>query len=228
MHIPYPELPHRAPRGFRVRDAELSDAEDLTRVWFAAFHPSHEFYRYTAPDDAETRKWLNEFWELGIMAGPSVVRTFVVEDVSQGNKLVAVSRWHVPYAGGIPDIPVPTYPARWDQEVSETLWGGLESRERTMGSAPHWMADYIAIDEGYQNTGIAFTLADWGMRQAAATGLEIYAQASIKGLPVWKHYGCKEREVIEVPSRPGHFEAYRFVSVVWTPKTRTVLNMAKL
>lgn len=76
---------------------------------------------------------------MGIVAGPDVMRTFVVEDLSQGNKLVAFSRWHVPQADGNQDIPMPPIPAHWDPEITEELWGGMaQNRARIMGQKPHW------------------------------------------------------------------------------------------
>ena len=139
MHVPYAEQPHRPPPGFRVRDAGLTDVESITNIWYASFNPTHKFFDYATPDDAATRQWFNELWTMGIQAGPGVIRTFVVENLSQENKLVAFSRWHVPQADGSQDIPMPPIPAHWDPEITDALWGGMaRSRERVMGKKPHW------------------------------------------------------------------------------------------
>ncbi|GAW20885.1 hypothetical protein ANO14919_103980 [Xylariales sp. No.14919] len=229
MPLPYTEQAHRPPPGFHIRDAELADVGSITNIWYASFNPTHAFFGYATPDDPATRKWFDDLWTMGIEAGPSVVRTFVVEDSSQGNKVVALSRWHVPQADGNQDIPMPPVPAHWDPDITESLWGGMaKSRARIMGHKPHWMAEFIAIDQAYQSRGLALALADWGFRQAVATGLEIYGDASMKGLPIWKHYGCEERGTIHIPGRPGCFETYSVVAIVWSPDKKTNRDAANL
>ncbi|KAI0441942.1 hypothetical protein F4803DRAFT_391674 [Xylaria telfairii] len=229
MPAQYAEQAHQTPSGFRIRDAELADVASLTGIWYTSFYPSHDLFDYATPDDPITRKWFDELWTMGIMAGPDVMRTFVVEDLSQGNKLVAFSRWHVPQADGNQDIPMPPVPAHWDPEITEALWGGMaQNRARIMGQKPHWMAEFIAIDQAHQSTGLALALANWGFRQAIATGLQIYGDASMKGLPVWKHYGCEEREAIHISGRPGCFETYSVVAIVWSPDKKTNRDAAKL
>ncbi|KAF2968313.1 hypothetical protein GQX73_g5253 [Xylaria multiplex] len=229
MHLSYPEQPHYPPPGFRVREAELADVGSLTNIWYAAFNPTHKFFDFAIPDDAPTRKWLDELWTMGIVAGPTVTRTFVVEKLSEGNKLVAFARWHVPQADGNQDIPMPPIPASWDPEITDALWGGMERmRARVMGKRPHWMGEFIVIDQDYQKTGLALTLFNWGCHQADRAGLEIYGDASMKGLPVWKHYGCEERETIRIPGRPGSFETYVVVAMVRLPKTKAVRDTVKL
>ncbi|KAI3338322.1 hypothetical protein F4824DRAFT_460480 [Ustulina deusta] len=229
MHVSYSEQPHRPPPGFHVRDAELTDVESITNIWYAAFNPTHKFFDFATPDDATTRKWFNELWTMGIVAGPGVMRTFVVEDLSRGNKLVAFSRWHVPQADGNQDIPMPPVPAHWDLDITEALWGGMaRSRSRIMGQKPHWMGEFIAVDQAYQKTRLGFTLSDWGCRQADEGGLELYGDASMKGLPIWKRYGCEERGLIRIPGRPGCFETYEVVPIVRLPKPRVTQDTTKL
>ncbi|KAI0535798.1 hypothetical protein GGR58DRAFT_503941 [Xylaria digitata] len=229
MHLSYPEQPHYPPSGFRVRDAELADVGSLTNIWYAAFNPTHKFFDFATPDDAPTRKWFDELWTMGIMAGPTVMRTFVVEKLSEGNKLVAFVRWHVPQADGNQDIPMPPIPSSWDPEITDALWGGMERmRARVMGKRPHWMGEFTVIHQDYQKTGLALTLFGWGCRQADRAGLEMYGDASMKGLPVWKHYGCEERETIRIPGRPGCFETYVVVAIVRLPKTKALRDTAKL
>ncbi|KAJ3577643.1 hypothetical protein NPX13_g2923 [Xylaria arbuscula] len=229
MHVPYAELPHLPPPGFRVRDAKLTDVVSITNMWYASFSPTHKFFDYATPDDPATRQWFNEAWTMGIQAGPSVMRTFVVESLSEGNKLVAFSRWHVPQVDGNQDIPMPPIPEHWDAEITDSLWGGMaRSRERVMGKEPHWMGEFIAVDQAYQNTRLAFTLFDWGCRQADEGQLLMYGDASMKGLPVWRHYGCEERGVIRIPARLGCFETYEVVALVRRPKTRALDGKARL
>ncbi|KAJ2975674.1 hypothetical protein NUW58_g8290 [Xylaria curta] len=157
------------------------------------------------------------------------MKTFVVEDLSKGNKLVAFHRSHVPQADGNQDIPMPPVPDSWDPEITDALWGGMaRSRERVMGKKPHWMAEFTAIVPGYQNSGLAYTLSNWVFRQSVATGLDIYADATMKGLPIWKHYGLEERGIITIPGRPGYFDTYEVVPIVWSPKNKAMRDAAKL
>lgn len=48
----------------------------------------------------------------------------------------------------------------------------------------------------------------------------MYGDATIRGLPVWKRYGAQELGVLNVPGRPGLFEAYEIVPVLFTPGTK--------
>lgn len=253
MHIPYPELPHNPPEGFRIRDAVLNDVEGITDIWFASFNPSHKFFEYATPNTPTTRQWLNELWRMGIKAGPGVIRTFVVEDLSHGNKLAAFSRWHVPQEDGNQDIPMPAFPADWDPEITDALWGGMaRTRLRVMGQRPHWsksktprsrstwllliplltpvaiVGEFIAIDPAYQNRRLAFPLMDWVRRQSDATGLESYGDSSMKGLPIWKHYGYEERGMLKIPGRPGCYGTYEIVAISRPPKAKVIGNLEKL
>ncbi|KAF3255565.1 hypothetical protein TWF128_005563 [Orbilia oligospora] len=38
-----------------IRDAVESDVEDLTRLWYASFNSSHEFWNTATPDDPISR-----------------------------------------------------------------------------------------------------------------------------------------------------------------------------
>jgi hypothetical protein len=139
MHSLDNEPPYLAPPGFRVRDAEVTDAEAITNIWYASFNTSHKFWDYATPDDPITRKWLDDVWIVGIKAGPGVIRTLVLEDLSQGNKLVAFSRAHAPQADGNQNIPLPPFPAHWDPEITDGCFGGMaRARARVMGKKPHW------------------------------------------------------------------------------------------
>ncbi|KAK7962399.1 uncharacterized protein PG986_003224 [Apiospora aurea] len=210
------EIPHNSPAGFRIREATQDDAEDLTRLWYSSFNPSHAFWDVATPDDTVTRRWWNDTWAVGFQAGPDVLRTFVVEDLARDNRLVALARWNVPQEEGRQDIPLPDFPAEWDAEVTETLWGGMaRNRREVMGQRPHWsefvaslllyidgsgvfsyvrplttssikVLEFLGVDQGYQGKGLGFALVDWGCRQADKAGLETYLDATIKGLPFYK------------------------------------------
>jgi hypothetical protein len=231
MLLPYVELPYTAPPGYRLRDAELADAGSITDIWYASFNPSHKFWEYATPDDAITRKWFDDLWTMGIKAGPGVIKTLVVEDMSQANKLVAFARIHVPQADGNQDIPMPPFPAHWDPEITEGLFGGMaRARARVMGKKPHWMVEFIAIDQAYQNKRLAIVLIGRLNRQADAAGLEVYGDASMKGYAVWKHYGYVEQPgpTVRIPGRLGQFETYELIPVVRYPNTSQVRSRAKV
>ncbi|KAI1198418.1 acyl-CoA N-acyltransferase [Nemania serpens] len=230
MGFLYPKIAFRPPPGYRVRDAKLTDADDLTNIWYGSFNASHKLFEYATPDDAPTRKWFNELWTMGIEAGPGVIKTFVVEDLSKESKLVGFARFHVPQVDGNQDVPKPEVPDHWDPEVTDAIWGQIaRSRERVMGQKTHWMAEFIGVDQGYQDKHLGHMFMDWGLRQADATGLQIYGDSTIRGLPIWKKYGFKEVGALHVPERPGLFEAYTIVPILWTPGTKETRDiMAKL
>ncbi|KAI1109879.1 hypothetical protein F5Y14DRAFT_455582 [Nemania sp. NC0429] len=82
------------------------------------------------------------------------------------------------------------------------------------------VGEFVGIAQGYQDKGLGRAFMDWGLRQADATGLEMYGDATVRGLPVWKKYGFKELGVLYVPGRPGLFDTYKIVPIVWTPGTK--------
>lgn len=129
----------KSPPGFNIRDATLDDVNDITRLWYISFNQSHKFFHYATPDNAETRAWLDQIWILGIKAGPSVFRTFVVEDLSKDKKLVAFCRIHLPQPDGNQNIPMPDFPAGYDPVIADGLWGQMErNRASIMGKQLHW------------------------------------------------------------------------------------------
>ncbi|KAI1506725.1 acyl-CoA N-acyltransferase [Biscogniauxia marginata] len=214
--MPNKELIHEPPLGFHVREATLEDVDDLTRLWYASFNPSHAFWNITTPDDAVTRQWWHDAWVMGIRAGSSVLRTFVVEDLTRNKQLVAFSRWNAPQTDGKQDIPLPDYPLDWDPELTEALWEGMpRNRASVMAKKPHWMLEFLGVDQAYQRKGLGFTLVDWGCRKADEAGLEVYLDATIKGLPFYKKYfGFRERQALVMPVRPNTFGTYKLIAVV--------------
>ncbi|RYP88857.1 hypothetical protein DL769_000223 [Monosporascus sp. CRB-8-3] len=222
--IPVLDIPHKSPSGFAVRGASLDDVEDLTRLWYSAFNTSHKFWEVMTPADAITRQWWDDVWTMGIKTGPAHLKTFVVEDLSRGGRLVAFSRWNVPQADGSQNIPLPDYPPEWDPELTEALWGGMpKNRADVMGQRPHWK--FLGVHRGYQQKGLGFTLVDWGCRQADSQGLEVYLDATPKGLPFYKRYfGFEEKKVLEIPLRPETFGSYELMAVVRSPKVWSFSN----
>ncbi|KAK8122288.1 Acyl-CoA N-acyltransferase [Apiospora sp. TS-2023a] len=219
-----PEILHHSPAGFHIREATKDDVENLTSLWYSSFNPSHPFWDVATPDDAVSRRWWNDTWTMGLQAGPDVLRTFVVEDHAQGGRLAAVARWHVPQDDGCQDIPLPEFPAKWDTEVTETLWGGMpRNRREIMGQRSHWMLEFLGVDQGYQGKGLGFALLDWGCRQADKVGLEVYLDATIKGLPFYKKCcGFEERKPLVMPVRPDTYGNYELVASVRMPRPQTV------
>ncbi|KAK6499624.1 hypothetical protein TWF481_009989 [Arthrobotrys musiformis] len=126
-----PDVYHNSPPGFTVREAKYEDAEELTRLWFSS--------RNSSPNpDAKTSKWWSDVWNMGIQAGPNVVKTFVTEN--KDNKIVAFSRWNVPQIQSAQsDAPLPEFPDEWGAELTEALWSNAaRNREDIMGHRPHW------------------------------------------------------------------------------------------
>ncbi|KAI9162983.1 hypothetical protein HJFPF1_04578 [Paramyrothecium foliicola] len=209
------DLPFFPPVGFRVRDATLDDVEQITQLWYDSFYQSHKFFAYATPDTPATRQWLNEVWVMGILAGPSILKTAVIEDTESNNKIVCFGRLHLPQPDGSQAIPLPEPPAEWDPELTDALWGGMvRNRADVMG-----LGDFVGVDSGYQTKGLAGCLLDWVCRQADATGLEVYIDATKAGLPIYKkHFGFKEAQVLVLPKRPDTYGTYEVIAMVRQPK----------
>ncbi|KAF3923867.1 hypothetical protein ABW21_db0207594 [Orbilia brochopaga] len=181
------------------------------------------------PIDPITRKWWDDTWTLGIQVGPGVLMTFVVEDLSRDNKLVAFIRWHVPQLDGKQDIPLPDFPSEWDAELTEAFWGGMvKNRAAVMGRKPHWMGEFIGVDPAYQHKGLAVMLMDWACRQADAADLEIYGDATDMARPLWKKYfGFQDRLPLHLPSRPDTFGDYFLTAIVRPPNSGRMTGQRK-
>ena len=77
------------------------------------------------------------------------------------------------------------------------------------------MLEFLGVDHEYQQKGLGFALVDWGCRQADALGLEVYLDATIKGLPFYKrHFGFVERRVLKMPRRPYTYGTYELMASV--------------
>jgi hypothetical protein len=141
---PKHEPPHEALPGFRLRDAEVADAPAITRVWYASFYASHKFWEYATPYDAVSRKWFDDLWIKGIEAGPDVIRTLVLEDLSRGGRIVAFCRAQPPQEDGNMDLRMPAFPDHWDEALTDGCFGGMaRCREAIMGRRPHWSESNI-------------------------------------------------------------------------------------
>ncbi|KAK6538248.1 hypothetical protein TWF694_011127 [Orbilia ellipsospora] len=169
------------------------------------------------PDDAITRKWWDDVWAMGLEAGPTPVVTFVVEDCSRRNKLVAFSRWNVPQfeksLEPSSDYYMPPFPEEWDPELTEAFWGGMSKNKTSiMGDKPHW-----SVDPTTERRGLASVLMDWACRQADKSGLELYGDATPEGLAVWKkHFDFKGLKSLVLTS--DQFGSFEMVSGVRYPK----------
>ncbi|KAJ6260175.1 hypothetical protein Dda_4398 [Drechslerella dactyloides] len=201
-----PTIQHKPPPGFRVREATLSDVDNLTQLYFTSFLPPHQLWDAVTPGDS-TRKWWNDNWAMGIKAGPEVIMTFVVEDLAENNKIVAFMRWHVPQANKSRDIPMPEFPPEWDASLTEALWGvNDQARAELMGRKAHWMGEFVGVNPLYQGKGLAQMLLHWGCQQADAFGLDIYGDASLRRLSFFKKYfGFEDRKRQHLPVRVDSF-----------------------
>jgi GNAT superfamily N-acetyltransferase len=223
VHI---NIPHEAPPGFHIREATLDDVDDITRLWFASFNNSHEFFDSATPNNEETRKWLSHTFTIGILAGPAALLTFVVEDICKNRKLVGFVRWQPPQPDGSQDIPLPAFPRSWDPELCDKLWGGMaRSRKAVMGQRLHWMGEFIGTDAAYEGKGLASAFLTWACRQCDALGVDLYIDASQAGLPLYeKGFEFVGKKALVMPERPATYGTYTVVAMVRPPqKVRSLL-----
>lgn len=77
------------------------------------------------------------------------------------------------------------------------------------------MLEFVGVDKDYQEKGLGFTLVNWGCQQADLEGIEVYLDATIKGLPFYKKYfGFQNRKVLSIPPRSETFGEYELMAVV--------------
>ncbi|KAF3921317.1 hypothetical protein ABW21_db0208797 [Orbilia brochopaga] len=214
-----PKIQHRNPLGFKIRPATLNDVETLAQLWYDSFNPSHKVWDVLTPKTPATRRWLEDMWANGISAGPTKVLTHVVEDLQKDRKLIAYTRFSPPQQDGSQDLPMPSWPAEWDYEVSEAFWGGMERNRRDiMGKRPHWFGEFGSVVKDYQRRGVMFPLMEWVCRQADAANLEIYGDGTEAGIKYWRdHFGFQDRRIIELPKRPDTYGTYELMSIVRPP-----------
>ncbi|KAF3180293.1 hypothetical protein TWF788_006808 [Orbilia oligospora] len=172
------------------------------------------------PESQATRDFLRDLLSMSIRVGPSKLVTHVVEDLSNDGKIVACGQFSPPQPDGPVDLPFPEFPKEWDLEIADALWGKKsDSRTLLLGKQPHWWGIFVLVDTEYQRKGLAFPLMDWACRQADATGTPMYGIGTPMGYPYWKkHFGFRERKMLDFPVRPETYGVYYMVSIVRPPR----------
>ncbi|KAK6544730.1 hypothetical protein TWF694_001415 [Orbilia ellipsospora] len=194
------DIVHKSPSSrFTVREAEIGDAKTLTQLWYDSYNASSPFWRVMTPDEPVTRQWWDDVWVMGIEAGPTKIKTFVVEDLENDKKLVAFTRINVPQAdGSVTGYFMPDYPSTWDPRLVEEFWHGMEkARKEVMGQKPHW-SGFIGVDHTYENNGIAYMFMDLICRQSDASGIEICVDSTDLGKRISsRHFDVQSiREIV--------------------------------
>ncbi|EGX51764.1 hypothetical protein AOL_s00043g783 [Orbilia oligospora ATCC 24927] len=215
---------HNPPQGFFIREATFVDIEEITDLWFKSFNDrryiSSKFFDVAMPESQATRDFLRDLLSMSIRVGPSKLVTHVVEDLSNDGKIVACGQFSPPQPDGPVDLPFPQFPKEWDPEIADALWGKKsDSRALLLGKQPHWWGIFVLVDTEYQRKGLAFPLMDWACHQADATGTPMYGIGTPMGYPYWKkHFGFRERKMLDFPVRPETYGVYYMVSIVRPPR----------
>jgi len=120
----------------RIRPALKSDLDGLVEVFYRSFNAP--FWQHLFADNPENRQWWHESWVMSLENPQD--RSFVAEDTSRENKIVAFSRWMVPQSDGSAERPWP--PLRedaWDMDLMGAFFGGMDANhEELMHGRPHW------------------------------------------------------------------------------------------
>ncbi|KAF3915819.1 hypothetical protein ABW21_db0206184 [Orbilia brochopaga] len=125
---------------FMIRDATIDDTKALTQLWYDSYNQADPFWEVMTPDEPNTRQWWDTVWGMGIEAGPTKIKTFIVEDLENGKKPVAMCRINVPQVDVLQaDYLMPEYPSTWDPLLVENFWVAMSNaRKEIMGTKPHW------------------------------------------------------------------------------------------
>ncbi|KAK5168973.1 uncharacterized protein LTR77_006282 [Saxophila tyrrhenica] len=203
---------------YRIRPANKEDIPGLTEVFFRSFNAP--FWQYLFPDTALMRQWWHQAWQISL--DNPTDRTFVVEDTSSNDQIVAFSRWMVPQPDGNLERKWPVVDETYfpDMELVGAFFGGMEeSRHSLMGKEPHWMLELLGVHEKHQRRGIGASLIKRGTDHADREGLSTYLDASEIGQPYYlKTHGFKFGSNIEVPDRP-EYGSFMYKGLVRPPQT---------
>ncbi|KAJ6259743.1 hypothetical protein Dda_5383 [Drechslerella dactyloides] len=212
-----PNIRHKPPPGFAVREAAYDDIPELSRVDFSAYNEGYDFWKRLAPEDAATRHWFEGYWSDAISSND--MKIFVVQDLSKNGKLAALMRWGLPIRAADKRQNAPKKQRTYPSQLAEALWSRTaKTHLEVMGDRPHWKSDHLAVDPAHSGKGLAKMLMHWGCRQADKGGIEVYGSAMSLALPIWiKHFGFKERKIIDIPLA-GCSESFKVVGIVRPPQ----------
>ncbi|GAD95765.1 conserved hypothetical protein [Paecilomyces variotii No. 5] len=193
----------------RLEPATVSDVEQLTDVWYAAFGPTLDGM---FPNTPAVRQWWNDAHRNDILNKP-FQRYVKVTDTAGDGKPIAWAKWDFSTAAERGPR-FPPWHEECDKDLCSRFFGTLETeRERLLGGKKNYYLDMLATRPEHERRGAGSMLVQWGCDVADKDGVPAYIDASKAGAPLYKRFGFEDR------TEPG-MGFPDIVSMVREPKPR--------
>jgi ribosomal protein S18 acetylase RimI-like enzyme len=201
-----------------VREAELSDLDELSTLFQRSFHPTSPYMRRTFPDSERMRQWWRAVNEFAIL-DPDV-RLMVVTSARREESIVAYGRWRF-YADQRPKPLTsdsgPTLSAgTWTlmgppPEGEMELFHGFadflgEMHHRYMSGKAHYLLELVGTIQEAQGTGAGRALMDALGIEADAKRVEIFVETNNLVVDFYKKLGWMVQEEKAMPGGLGYTE----------------------
>ncbi|OJK04029.1 hypothetical protein ASPACDRAFT_1852943 [Aspergillus aculeatus ATCC 16872] len=219
------------PNKYAIRPATEPDAPHLAHINITAFEPT-PFWRNLFPALDRTATYPLKLARTLTKLADGASHLLVAEDASTG-QIVGYARWTVP---GPPAHPssgelspenqhlVTTFrqagagalPPGTNLAVHTRFWGELERLKAKYLREGDFVLEFLATLPEAQGQGVASGLLRWGLERADARNARVYLEATEEGYPVYRKYGWRDLEVLELDFAElgGRSERQRWVMMM--------------
>ncbi|RAH85583.1 acyl-CoA N-acyltransferase [Aspergillus japonicus CBS 114.51] len=218
---------------YTIRPATPQDAPHLAHINITAFEPT-PFWRNLFPNLDRTATYpLKLARTLTKLVDGGASHLLVAADPATG-RVVGYARWTLPGPSGPPspslslaDLPpehahlVTTFrrdgdaalPPGTNRAVHRHFWGELDRLKAKYLREGDFVLEFLATLPEAQGQGVASALLRWGLARADACNARVYLEATAEGYPVYRKYGWRDLEVLELDfaALGGRAERQRWV-----------------
>ncbi|OCL05180.1 acyl-CoA N-acyltransferase [Glonium stellatum] len=197
-------MPYFPAKNLVLLPATAADIPTLVNIYFKSF--TTFFRRRAFPDTPYVREW----WEKSLrkeIQNDHALFLKVVEPKSTlgiGNNpegpIIAWAQWKKPKELHKGDgQTLPAWPKGADVLLCEQHFGDLTRKHHElMRERPHWYLELLATDPKHQKRGAGSVLLRHILANADATGHETYLEAPPHAAPIYRKFGFKERDKVDV------------------------------
>jgi GNAT superfamily N-acetyltransferase len=213
-----------------IREAELSDLDDLSTLFQRSFHPKSPYMRRTFPDSRGMRQWWRAANEFAIL-DPDV-RLLVVTSEKRIGGIVAYARCRF-YTDQTPtamtscsgeDLSAGTWtlmgpPPEGELELFQAMADFLgEMHHMHMAGRAHYLLELVGTIQEAQGEGAGRILMDALGAEADERGVEIFVETNNMVVDFYKKLGWMVKDERAMPGDLGYVE---FVLVRY-PELRSI------
>ncbi|PYH79483.1 acyl-CoA N-acyltransferase [Aspergillus uvarum CBS 121591] len=200
---------------YTIRPAIPQDAPHLAHINITAFEPT-PFWRNLFPNLDRTATYPLKLARALTKLVDGESHVLVAEDPAT-SEVVGYARWTVPGPGpfappSIGDLSpehahlVTTFrrdgdaalPPGINLAVHRRFWGELDRLKEKYLREGDFVLEFLATLPEAQGQGVASALLRWGLAQADARNARVYLEATAEGYPIYRKYGWRDLEALEL------------------------------